>query len=89
MTPLRIYRLGEVPYADALDRQTELVASRRAGTMPDTLLLLEHPPVLTLGVRGDGGRAHILAGPDDLASRGIGIFETGRGGRSEEHTSEL
>ena len=58
---------------------------RKADHIDDTLLLVEHPPVLTLGVRGDGGRSHILAGPDILQSQGIGVFETGRGGDITYH----
>jgi lipoyl(octanoyl) transferase len=49
------------------------------------LLLLEHPHVLTLGVRGDGGRSHILAGPDALAARGVEVYEAGRGGDVTYH----
>jgi lipoyl(octanoyl) transferase len=51
----------------------------------DVLLLLEHPHVLTLGVRGDGGRSHILATSDTLGSRGIEVHETGRGGDITYH----
>ncbi len=78
-------RLGVVPYADALALQRSLVEDRRAGRIGDTLLLLQHPHVLTLGVRGDGGRAHILAPPDVLATRGIDVYETGRGGDVTYH----
>ena len=78
-------RLGVVPYADALTLQRSLVDDRRAGRIGDTLLLLQHPPVLTLGVRGDGGRAHILAPPDVLATRGIDVYEAGRGGDVPYH----
>ncbi len=46
---------------------------------------MEHPPVLTLGVRGDGGRSHILAPADRLAELGIEVFETGRGGDVTYH----
>jgi lipoyl(octanoyl) transferase len=74
-----------VPYAEALALQRSLVEERRAGAIPDTLLLLEHPHVLTLGVRGDGGRSHILATDDALAARGIEIHETGRGGDITYH----
>jgi lipoyl(octanoyl) transferase len=74
-----------VPYADALALQRSLVDERRAGRVPDTLLLVEHPHVLTLGVRGDGGRSHILATDEALASRGIEIHETGRGGDITYH----
>jgi len=82
---LDIRRLGVVPYADALALQRSLVEERRAGRIDDTLLLLEHPHVLTLGVRGDGGRAHILASDETLAARGIEVFEAGRGGDVTYH----
>ena len=65
--------------------QRQLVEERRAEAIPDQLLLVEHPPVLTLGVRGDGGRSHILATPETLAASGIGVFETGRGGDITYH----
>jgi lipoyl(octanoyl) transferase len=82
---LDVRRLGIVPYADALAMQRELVAERQADRIDDVLLLLEHPHVLTLGVRGDGGRGHILASPDALRSRGVDVFETGRGGDVTYH----
>jgi lipoyl(octanoyl) transferase len=82
---LDVRRLGRVPYADALALQRSLVEERRAGVIGDTLLLLEHPHVLTLGVRGDGGRGHILASADVLAARGIDVHETGRGGDITYH----
>ena len=82
---LDVRRLGRVPYADALALQRSLVEERRAGRIPDTLLFVEHPPVLTLGVRGDGGRSHILATDEALASRGIEVHETGRGGDITYH----
>jgi len=82
---LDVRRLGVVPYADALALQRSLVEDRRARRIGDTLLLLQHPHVLTLGVRGDGGRAHILASPDVLATRGIEVYETGRGGDVTYH----
>ena len=78
-------RLGVVPYADALALQRSLVEDRRAGRIGDTLLLLEHPPVLTLGVRGDGGRSHILASAESLATRSIEVHEAGRGGDVTYH----
>src|SRR5262249_11124197 len=79
MRILEIRRLGMMPYGDALALQRQLVEERRADAIPDVLLLVEHPAVLTLGVRGDGGRSHILATPEALASRGIEVFETRRG----------
>jgi lipoyl(octanoyl) transferase len=85
MQALEVRRLGLVPYAEALALQRQLVEERRAEAIPDQLLLVEHPPVLTLGVRGDGGRSHILATPEALASRGIEVFETGRGGDITYH----
>ena len=77
---LDVRRLGRVPYGEALAMQRALVEERRDDRIDDVLLLVEHPPVVTLGVRGDGGRSHILATPDTLASRGIEVHETGRGG---------
>lgn len=71
-------------YDDALSLQARLVEQRRAGEIGDVLLLVEHPAVLTLGVRGDG-RAHILASDDDLAARDIEVFETRRGGDVTYH----
>jgi lipoyl(octanoyl) transferase len=82
---LDVRRLGVVPYLVALELQRSLVEERRAGRIADTLLLLQHPPVLTLGVRGDGGRSHILATADALAARGIEVRETGRGGDITYH----
>jgi len=74
-----------VPYAGALEIQRALVEDRRAGRIDDTLLLIEHPHVLTLGVRGDGGRSHILATDAALARRGIEVHEAGRGGDITYH----
>src|SRR5437867_6698757 len=65
--------------------QRALVEERRAGRVGDLLLLVEHPHVLTLGVKGDGGRTHILAAPDRLASAGIEVHEAGRGGDVTYH----
>ena len=85
MRLIEVRRLGRVPYADALALQRSLVEDRRAGRVDDLLLMLEHPHVLTLGVRGDGGRSHVLATPDTLGSRGVEIHETGRGGDVTYH----
>ena len=82
---IEIRRLGVVRYAEALALQRALVAERQADRIDDVLLLAEHPHVLTLGVRGDGGRAHILASPDALAGRGIEVHEAGRGGDVTYH----
>ena len=85
MRGLEIRRLGVVPYAEALALQRALVEERRACRIGDVLLLVEHPHVLTLGVRADGGRSHILASAETLALRGIEVFETGRGGDITYH----
>jgi lipoyl(octanoyl) transferase len=85
MRSLEVRRLGLVPYGEALAMQRSLVEERRAGRIGDLLLLLQHPPVLTLGVRGDGGRSHVLATEETLRSRGIDICETGRGGDVTYH----
>jgi lipoyl(octanoyl) transferase len=82
---LEVRRLGLLPYADGLALQRSLVDDRRAGTVGDLLLLVEHPHVLTLGVRGDGGRSHILAAPDALTTLGVEVQETGRGGDVTYH----
>ena len=84
MTSLQVRRLGLVPYAEALELQRALVDDRKAGRIPDTLLLLQHPHVLTIGVKKDG-RSHILATPDRLSSLGVEVFETGRGGDVTYH----
>lgn len=82
---LEVRRLGLVPYSDALDLQRRLVDARRAGEIPDQLLLLQHPPVITLGVRSRNSRAHVVATPDALAASGVEVLETGRGGDVTYH----
>jgi lipoyl(octanoyl) transferase len=82
---LHVRRLGIVPYAEALDLQKRLVEERRAGSIPDQLLLLQHPPVITLGVKARNDRSHVLASPADLEEEGVEIFETGRGGDVTYH----
>ncbi len=82
---IEVRRLGLVSYADGLDIQQRLVAQRKAGEIPDQLLLLEHPPVITLGVRSRNDRSHIIAPAAILESEGIEVFETGRGGDVTYH----
>jgi lipoyl(octanoyl) transferase len=84
MKALEVRRLGLVAYADGLELQRSLVEERRAGRIPDTLLLLQHPHVVTVGVKKDG-REHIVATPDQLSARGVEVFETGRGGDVTYH----
>src|SRR5262252_2677241 len=80
-----VRRLGCMPYAEALAMQRELVEERRAGRIGDLLLLVEHPHVLTLGVRGDGGRSHILAPAERLTALDVAVHEAGRGGDITYH----
>jgi lipoate-protein ligase B len=80
---LEVRTLGTVGYAEALLLQSELVRARRAGSIRDTLLLLEHPHVITLGSGSDP--AHVLADDAERATRGIERYETGRGGDVTYH----
>jgi lipoyl(octanoyl) transferase len=82
---LEVRRLGRVPYADALEMQRALVEARRAGGVGDVLLLLEHPPVITLGTRSESARTHVVATPERLAELGVELRETGRGGDVTYH----
>ncbi len=78
-------RLGRVEYAAALALQQQLVEDRRAGRIGDTLLLLEHPPVITLGVKTRGQPTHVVATSDALADAGVTVHESGRGGDVTYH----
>lgn len=82
---LQIRRLGVVAYLDALELQKALVEERRADRIPDQLLLLQHPPVITLGVKARNDRSHVLASSDVLEEEGVELFETGRGGDVTYH----
>jgi lipoyl(octanoyl) transferase len=82
---LTVRRLGLVPYAEALELQRQLVEQRRADQIPDQLLLLQHPPVITLGVKARSDRSHVLETPERLAEQGIELVETGRGGDVTYH----
>ena len=82
---LEVRRLGLVTYGEALELQKQLVEDRKAGRIPDQLLLLEHPSVITLGVRSRADRSHVLATAEDLEREGIELFETGRGGDVTYH----
>jgi lipoate-protein ligase B len=76
---LWIERLGVMDYARALDFQRAVAKARIAGEVPeDVLLLLEHPPVVTLGRSAKD--AHLLASPALLAARGVELYEVERGG---------
>lgn len=73
-----VIQLGRVPYALGLKIQAELVAARKSGQINDTLVLLEHGPVITLGRNAKA--AHVVSGREELAARGVEVFECDRGG---------
>jgi lipoyl(octanoyl) transferase len=80
---IRVRALGEVSYGESLKLQDELVERRRGGEIPDQLLLLEHPHVIT---RGSSTRhEHLLHPPDVLRARGVEVFDSGRGGDVTYH----
>jgi lipoyl(octanoyl) transferase len=74
-----IWNLGAVPYREAWDLQRSLAAAVSQGAIPDTVLLLEHPPVITLGRRAEPGELHVPEEAD------VEIVETDRGGKSTYH----
>jgi lipoyl(octanoyl) transferase len=76
--PLHIRYLGRLPYHQAWELQKTLVDQRLAGDIPDTLLLLEHDPVITLG--RSGKRDSLLVDADELSRRGIELVHSDRGG---------
>jgi lipoyl(octanoyl) transferase len=80
---VHLLQLGRLSYAEGLRIQAEVVAARKAGRIGDTLLLLEHPPVLTLG--RNSTRANILASDELLAQRGVEVHEINRGGDVTYH----
>jgi lipoyl(octanoyl) transferase len=77
------YFLGSVPYADAVRLQERVRREVKDGTGPERLLLLEHPPVFTLG--RNAGDGEITADSGWLAERGIAVHETDRGGQATYH----
>jgi len=81
--PIAASWLGRIAYRDAWALQKRLVDARVAGTIPDTLLLLEHDAVLTLGKNAEDG--HVLASPKELRRRGIEVLRVERGGEVTYH----
>jgi lipoyl(octanoyl) transferase len=79
----QVEKLGVVSYAEALNLQRERVAARKAGVIPDTLLLLEHPHVYTLG--RNAKKDNLLLSAEQLAARGVQVFEIDRGGDVTYH----
>jgi lipoyl(octanoyl) transferase len=80
---LDVRRLGVLGYDEADKLQTDLHAKRVAGEIDDTLLLLEHPHVYTIGRRGS--RGEVLLDADTLAQRGVRVLEADRGGQVTYH----
>jgi lipoyl(octanoyl) transferase len=74
-----LLNLGETPYLEAWELQREVAAEVREGTRPDTVIFLEHPPVVTVGRRTGGDELHVPAGTP------VEIVETDRGGKSTFH----
>jgi lipoyl(octanoyl) transferase len=81
---VRVVRVGRLSYEEGLSLQADLVTNRRAGLIPDTLALLEHEPVITLGRGADP--SHVLLDKKQLVEKGIALFETGRGGDVTVHS---
>jgi lipoyl(octanoyl) transferase len=80
---LEVRDLGSLPYAEALVLQSDLVERRRAGEIPDQLLLLQHPSVITLGTAAS--RSHVLADEVRRRELGVDLVEVGRGGDVTYH----
>ena len=80
---LEVRDLGLIPYAEALALQSDLVGRRRSGDIPDQLLLLQHPHVITLGTTSS--RSHVLADESRRRELGIDLVDVGRGGDVTYH----
>jgi lipoyl(octanoyl) transferase len=82
---LEVRRLGRMDYVEANELQKRLVEERRTGVLGDILLLVEHPPVITLGARNRIAASHIIASDEHLSALGVAVHETGRGGDVTYH----
>src|ERR1700754_2587357 len=80
---INLLYLGRVPYSEAMAIQEQVIAARKQDFISDTLLLLEHPPVLTLG--RNAHRSNVLISDDLLAQRGVELHEINRGGDVTYH----
>src|SRR6202453_2322803 len=80
---INLLTLGRISYVEALAIQQQVIAARKQNLIGDTLLLLEHPPVLTLG--RNAHRSNVLASDDLLAQRGVELHEINRGGDVTYH----
>jgi lipoyl(octanoyl) transferase len=79
MRDAHVMHLGRVPYGEAWELQRSLAEAVSQGALPDTVVLLEHPPVITLGRRAEPGELHVPEGAE------VEIIETDRGGKSTYH----
>src|SRR5271156_1184452 len=80
---IQLLHLGRIPYAEAMEIQQRVVAARKQNLVADTLLLLEHPPVITLG--RNAFRGNVLASDEWLATREVELHEVNRGGDVTYH----
>jgi lipoyl(octanoyl) transferase len=80
---INLLHLGRVPYAEAMAIQQQVIAARKQNLIDDTLLLLEHPPVLTLG--RNAHRSNVLLSEEALAERRVELHEVNRGGDVTYH----
>jgi len=85
LLPARVERWGLVPYIEAVGRMESLAARVSAGEIANTAILLEHPPVATLGVRGDA-TADLRVDAEGLRRLGIDLANTARGGQATIHS---
>lgn len=83
MNPCITVHLGLIPYGEAYELQKRIVAARKAGAIPDVLLLCEHPHVITQG--RNGKTEHLLASERVLRQKGVDYYETSRGGDITYH----
>lgn len=83
MATLQVLEPGLLDYSSALELQEQLLAARQQNIIPDTLMLLEHPPVITIG--RSGRRHNILVSEERLNDEGIGVYEVNRGGDVTYH----
>ena len=82
---LEVHRLGVMPYADAVRLQQTLVGDRRAGRVPDLLLLVQHPHVVTLGVRARHRLSNLRVSRSALQATGVAFYDAPRGGDITYH----
>ena len=80
-----VRRLGRMEYDEAHELQRRLVEERSSAAVGDTLLLVEHPAVITLGARNRIAASHIVASDEQLRAEGVEVRETGRGGDVTYH----